>query len=141
MLLLKTFPKISHNFLPNRGCSSRLCSLWRWPCLIPTLVCLLTASQLLQIQIQVYCKCSIHMSPHFSSGQSYNHDNHDENEPRSPLCPRPGPLAPNHEPCAWRRPGAIIIIMVVVELLIMIIVIMMEMLIMVTEMIIMMMKR
>ena len=34
-----------------------------------TLVCLLTASQLIQIQKQVYCKCSIHMSPHFSSAQ------------------------------------------------------------------------
>ena len=40
--------------------------------------------------------------PHVSP---YNHDNHDEYEPRSPLCPRPGPLVPNHGPCAWRRPG------------------------------------
>ena len=59
------------------------------------------------------------------------HDNHDESEPHSPLCPRPGPLAPNHEPCAWRRPGAIIIVVVVMKLLIM-----MEMQIMVMEMII-----
>ena len=48
-------------------------------------------------------------------------DNNYENEPRSPLCRHPGPLAPNHEPYASHRPDKIIVIVIVIVMVIVII--------------------
>ena len=62
----------------------------------------------------------------------HNHHNYYQHEPRSPLCRRPGPLSPNHEPCASHRPVPINVITMLTMMMYMIIImmyLMMEMLI------------